>query len=348
MRKSQYHCFYKKEPEAERGEPAIVAQAGSVSDYEVLPGEAEFVNRARSADKNTFGLGVNFNGKRYQFGIWDKNGNRVGSEYSYAGDYGVKIAWKDKDGSVQSVVVRVPRFRSSYENESSNEWHEKYIDWQGKTLRRVIKAYETNSIDELNAEFEQEKSGAEGAGQEEIRQKIVSERNNFKSVYDKFLKGEIQTQAIIEVGSVSSLLKENGVSNDKIFITQSVLKKIKRHGIADETIKELPAQVYNPIAIFSYPKSEKSFDLLIELKMPDGRPIIVSLKTDVKRQGLGLVSDVRSMHPKENLGRLIDWAEKGRLRHWDMERGRKFLQDSAPANWEQYETKLLTSLNSQS
>ena len=55
-----------------------------------------------------------------------------------------------------------------------------------------------------------------------------------------------------------------------------------------------------------------------------------------------------SAHPKDSFGQIHNWIKTGRLLFWDKEKGRKFLQDSVPANWEQYETELSPFLNVQS
>ncbi|MBO7521420.1 MAG: hypothetical protein J6T16_04180, partial [Opitutales bacterium] len=164
-----------------QNEPIIMSEAGTASDYEVLPDEAEFTRRSREADENNFGLGVNFNGKRFQFGVFDKNGDALGSAYEYNGEQGVKIAWRDEGGKARYEIVNVPRFRDRNENESSDDWYEKYIDWRGETLRRVVKAWETNSVEELKEDFAREEGGVE-----DVNSRLLSDVED----YEKYQKKE--------------------------------------------------------------------------------------------------------------------------------------------------------------
>lgn len=131
-------------------------------------------------------------------------------------------------------------------------------------------------------------------------------------------------------------------------MTEGVLKKIKTHGLSDVQIKQIPEAINSPVGIFSYPKNENVFDVLVEMHMDDGRPIIVSLEINKNRQGLGEITDLLTAHPKENFGRIVDWAKKGRCKYWNKQKGRKLLQDTIPADWERYETELTPYLPLQS
>ena len=171
---------------------------------------------------------------------------------------------------------------------------------------------------------------------------------SFARQVDSYAKGDYPSGKFFTVGTPSALLKSFGIPDNKIVMTEGVLKKIKTHGLSDVQIKQIPEAINSPVGIFSYPKNKNVFDVLVEMHMDDGRPIIVSLEINKNRQGLGEITDLLTAHPKENFGRIVDWAKKGRCKYWNKQKGRKLLQDTIPADWERYETELTPYLPLQS
>ena len=206
---------------------------------------------------------------------------------------------------------------------------------------------EDSDAEKINRQFrelyEHYKSGDKGAAS-----KREWENSNFAQQVDNYAKGNYPSGKFFTVGTPSALLKSFGIPNKKIVMTEGVLKKIKAHGLSDAQIKQIPETINAPVGIFAYPKNESVFDVLVEMHMDDGRPIIVSLEINKTRQGVGEITDLLTAHPKENFGRIIDWAKKGRCKYWDKQKGRKLLQDTIPANWERYETELTPYLPLQS
>ena len=163
----------------------------------------------------------------------------------------------------------------------------------------------------------------------------------FRADLGKFRSGELPTYKILRLGKPSEILLADGVPDAPITLRQSVIKKIlEKHGLGYGVIESLPEAMEDPVGIFSYPNDKDVRDVLLEMRDNAGRSIIASLKINVSAQRYGEVSDLLSVHPKENFGRIYSWIKAGRLRYWNTEKGRRFLQDSAPANWEQYETEL--------
>ncbi len=174
------------------------------------------------------------------------------------------------------------------------------------------------------------------------------DNTTFSRQVDSYAKGNYPSGKFFTVGTPSALLKSFGIPDNKIVMTEGVLKKIKAHGLSDIQIKQIPEAINSPVGIFSYPKNENVFDVLVEMYMDDGRPIIVSLEINKTRQGLGEITDLLTAHPKENFGRIVNWAKKGRCKYWNKQKGRKLLQDTIPADWERYETELTPYLPLQS
>jgi|GEM_PF-2394271 len=163
----------------------------------------------------------------------------------------------------------------------------------------------------------------------------------FRSELAKVEAGTLPTYKILKLGRPSETLLGIGVPDRPISLRQSVIKKIlEKHGLGYDLISKLPEAINDPIAIFSYPKNENVRDILLELRDKNGRAIMASLKLNVSTQRYGEVSDLATVHPKENIGRIYDWIKKGRLLYWDKQKGRKFLQDSALIKLEQYGTEL--------
>lgn len=174
-------------------------------------------------------------------------------------------------------------------------------------------------------------SEAFGAGETE-------DATAFRSELAKVEAGTLPTYKILKLGRPSETLLGIGVPDRPISLRQSVIKKIlEKHGLGYGLISKLPEAINDPIAIFSYPKNENVRDILLELRDKNGRAIMASLKLNVSTQRYGEVSDLVTVHPKENIGQIYDWIRKGRLLYWNKQKGRKFLQDSAPANWAQQE-----------
>ena len=177
-------------------------------------------------------------------------------------------------------------------------------------------------------------SEAFGAGETEDARAFHSELSEVEV-------GTLPTYKILKLGRPSETLLGIGVPDGSISLRQSVIKKIlEKHGLGYDLISKLPEAINDPIAIFSYPQDKDVRNMLLELRDDMGRAIIASLKLNVSTQRHGEVSDLLTVHPKENFGRIYSWIKGGKLLYWNKQKGRKFLQDSAPTNWEQYETEL--------
>ncbi len=174
-------------------------------------------------------------------------------------------------------------------------------------------------------------SEAFGAGETE-------DARAFRSELAEVEAGTLPTYKILKLGRPSETLLGIGVPDGSISLRQSVIKKIlEKHGLGYDLISKLPEAINDPIAIFSYPQDKDVRNMLLELRDDMGRAIIASLKLNVSTQRHGEVSDLLTVHPKENFGRIYSWIKGGKLLYWNKQKGRKFLQDSAPANWAQQE-----------
>lgn len=173
---------------------------------------------------------------------------------------------------------------------------------------------------------------------------------DFKNGVDAFIQKRLPTNKALSFQLEEGALGKYGIPDLPVVMLYSTLSKVvNKHKIPAEIIKSLPDELKNAVAVFSYPKEANSFDLLIEPTMPDGRPIVVSLRKSDKIFDVEFkINEATTIHPKEHINRLAHWAQSGRLVYWDNERGRKYLQFRIPAYWGRLEEIFSTSVNAQS
>lgn len=173
---------------------------------------------------------------------------------------------------------------------------------------------------------------------------------DFKNGVDAFIQKQLPTNKALSFQLEEGALGKYGIPDLPVVMLYSTLSKVvNKHKIPAEIIKSLPDELKNAVAVFSYPKEANSFDLLIEPTMPDGRPIVVSLRKSDKIFDVEFkINEATTIHPKEHINRLAHWAQSGRLVYWDNERGRKYLQFRIPAYWGRLEEIFSTSVKAQS
>lgn len=162
----------------------------------------------------------------------------------------------------------------------------------------------------------------------------------FSEDVGKSLGGTLPTQQVLKVGTPSDRLQLSGVPNREITITQGVLKKGIAHQVPPDVLADLPRLLADPVMVFQSTAGPNRRVVMTDAKLPDGKHVVTALEIAVNRQGMGEVVDIRSIHPKENAGRFLNWINKGLTKYWNHEKGRAFLQESIPANWERYAEKL--------
>lgn len=288
-------------------------------------------------------------GKRY----WEwLNPDRLGKDGSRTAGF-IFTRWSDEYGSDETInlLLRNGIRGITYDGRLDGRCYVSFEGGEAVKLQDPFTFDDNGELIPLTERFD--------AGNPDMRYSIREEDEwatnkkewdniSFARQVDSYAKGDYPSGKFFTVGTPSALLKSFGIPDNKIVMTEGVLKKIKTHGLSDVQIKQIPEAINSPVGIFSYPKNENVFDVLVEMHMDDGRPIIVSLEINKNRQGLGEITDLLTAHPKENFGRIVDWAKKGRCKYWNKQKGRKLLQDTIPADWERYETELTPYLPLQS
>lgn len=144
-------------------------------------------------------------------------------------------------------------------------------------------------------------------------------------------RGELKASHILELGQPSPILQQFGIPKEQtIQITQNNLTKaIEKHEINHVQLIGLGGAIQNPLAVFASKRGDDHLVLLTEVVHDHGN-IIAALELNRKRDQI-LVSDIRSLHPKDT-ERVLFWIEDGLLKGVERNKGHKWLEHSAASN----------------
>ena len=144
---------------------------------------------------------------------------------------------------------------------------------------------------------------------------------------------------VFDLGRPSAALLSGGVVDKPMKLYGSkIAKKIKKHGLDVEDLKDLPRAVAAPIAIFNNYEKEGNRSVLTELHTRGGN-ILVSLNI-----GKGMDVDfniVSSMFGKGN-DKVLNWLEKGYATYINKKKALDYLHLSAPIAEASDNSKLLS------
>ena len=156
----------------------------------------------------------------------------------------------------------------------------------------------------------------------------------FARAVDDVVAGKVSA-GYISLGTTPEVLKLIGVPDGKVRISGGVIEKAmasylnrnnsydeNRHAIRPEDMKQLPAHLNAPIAVFRSATRADSFVVLTELmERENGRdkPVIAALHLQKGKRGLNLV-DIASVYGRSN-GQLVDTD----LLYLNKQKGRQFL-----------------------
>ncbi|MDR1817542.1 MAG: FAD-binding protein, partial [Puniceicoccales bacterium] len=137
----------------------------------------------------------------------------------------------------------------------------------------------------------------------------------FESGITQFLAGKLSTNCVLDLGEVPAAFKQVGASGH-LLVFQSVLNKAmgSKHHIPSEVVAGIKAQLSAPQAIFTSDNEDAPSShrvALLDAQMPDGR-VLVAVVDIAGKHGTNVVTDIRSIHPKEHKFRILHWVEQGR------------------------------------
>ena len=162
---------------------------------------------------------------------------------------------------------------------------------------------------------------------EDIRLSLNESANSdFAKAVDKIAGGEAVAK-YINVGTTPSVLKMLGLPDVRVTISGQVLNKVMRgkHNVTQETLKQLPNQINNPVAVMKSSTQENGYVVLTELVEREngkGKPVIAALHLKKTNQGLELIS-VASVYGRSN-SQILRGLERDLL-YWNKAKGSQFL-----------------------
>lgn len=153
-----------------------------------------------------------------------------------------------------------------------------------------------------------------------------SANSDFAKAVDKIASGEAVAK-YINVGTTPSVLKMLGLPDVRVTISGQVLNKVTlgKHNVTQETLKQLPNQINNPVAVMKSSTQENGYVVLTELvEREDGKdkPVIAALHLKKTNQGLELIS-IASVYGRSNAQ--IQRGLERDLLYWNKAKGSQFL-----------------------
>jgi len=191
-----------------------------------------------------------------------------------------------------------------------------------KPLKIIIAPHEIHESEIKKLQFLiKEKS------QEDILHNINKE---FNKDLEQFAVGKLPTKVILQLGKPEKILKDAGVLDLNIMLTQSVIKnKIKKHNYPVTMLRDLPGFINDPIMIFSSRTSKTSKVVLTEI-IHDDHNFVVAIAINKKRDTVQ-INDIRSIYPKKK-EKIIYWIKEGKLNYINKKRSLIWLQPTEGSN----------------
>lgn len=169
------------------------------------------------------------------------------------------------------------------------------------------------------------RAGAYYSGQNDMQAEAdtLGTETNARRFYenvDKVFKGEISEREVIKIGKTPQILQDYGAKDLPITINQSTMYKIaypkdyfgakdQGHNLGIPSLKRLPSQIADPVAILKSKSQDNSLVLLTAWKDTNKYPVIVPLHLD-KNSIIGMSNDIVSAYGKQNFNALLT-DEKG-------------------------------------
>lgn len=163
-------------------------------------------------------------------------------------------------------------------------------------------------------------------------QKLYTFNENFNRAVMKYINtGKAETE-IEEVGETPLAFLKIGIPNQTIGIKSNVIKKGMdgKHHLTKEQMRQIPVALYNPVMIFkSSPESTNPNGYVVVTQIQDEfkRPIVVVLNVE-KQNKNHIVTDIASIHPRNNKHSITDWIEQGLLRYVNKKRFQNFARST--------------------
>jgi hypothetical protein len=140
----------------------------------------------------------------------------------------------------------------------------------------------------------------------------------FNDELSQYAEGKLTPSHVFKVGLPGDILRKTGFPVVPIELLAAQLeKKIDGHKLSPQDIRDLPALLQEPVAVFSYGVREKAQNVIIEAQK-DGKNILVGIHFDQNRRG-AFISDIRTVFNKDN-EEWLNWINQGKLLYANIEK----------------------------
>lgn len=173
-------------------------------------------------------------------------------------------------------------------------------------------------------------TGAFDGGNDDIRYSLNEDPNSsFAKAVDEVASGKTTQQQVIDVGTTPDVLKMLGLPDANVVISGAVLHKVMqdKHNVTVETLKQLPREINNPVAVMKSSTQPNGYVVLTELVERENgkdKPVIAALHLKQDANGLELIN-IASVYGRSNAQ--IQRGLENDLLYWNKEKGAKFLDN---------------------
>ena len=152
--------------------------------------------------------------------------------------------------------------------------------------------------------------------------------SDFAKAVDDVANGKFSSQ-IIDVGTTPSVLKMLGLPDVNVVISGAVLKKVMlgKHNVTPDTLKQLPKQINDPVAVMKSSTQQNGYVVLTELmESVNGinKPVVSALHLKQTSQGIELIN-IASVYGRNNSQ--IQRGLENDLLYWNKKKGANFLDN---------------------
>ena len=153
-----------------------------------------------------------------------------------------------------------------------------------------------------------------------------SANSDFAKAVDEVAQGHPLSQ-YVKVGTTPEVLKMLGLPDVRVTISGEVLHKVMqgKHNVTATTLKQLPSQINNPVAVMRSETQPNSYVVLTELiEQVDGKnkPVIAALHLKQTKQGLELIN-IASVYGRSNSQ--IQRGLENDVLYWNKQKGSQFV-----------------------
>lgn len=206
------------------------------------------------------------------------------------------------------------------------------ITYDGKRDGRCYVSFEGGSAVKLQDAFTYGDDGKyipldkrSDAGNPDMRYSIgETDAQRFKNELQDYKNGKRNFTMVL--GTTPEVLKRCGVPDSNIELTDKTLtRKLAQHPELDiDALKELPAEIADPIAVFQSQQIPNSVVVLTEIQTDRGN-VVAAIHFDIRNKKGFLVNDIRSIHGRPD-GQIVNFVRNGMTRYVNTKRAPYWLR----------------------